>query len=279
MDYHCEQCGAEVGPTDCRQGTIAYPFTDGAGIVGAVFKVEGGAGLAPRFWIQGGKRLDAQALPSWEPPEHADLVTSELTEAQVFRHCGRVVHPKSSWRDLLKDSLATSDAVLERVADGLWIAAGPSAADIDAISAEDADLVALRDAGELARLPLVGAGPLAVPWVEHELQCGFAAEWMHEEAFEQLMVGSWHACAFVETAKALDALTGALRLAQLAFTVSGLGEEAEVTGITTPREEVYDHTLTVRSVLRLAVETAICPGDAGRLAAEHVVASLMGLEL
>ncbi len=278
LGYRCAQCGGEVTDAHCRAGALNYPFADGAGSLGAVFTARAGAVVSPRYWVQGGKRLDAQALPTWEPPVNAHVVTDRLDEDQIFSHCGRVMQPKGVWRSLLVDCSDSGEALLEQAAAGLWFAASRSEEELDEVVAEDTELASAIDRGEVAMVEL-SHEPLQVPWFGEGVPRGTLGEWGPTEASEALRDGELHACAFVETARCLDALTATLRAGRLEFSVSDAGPDTWLTDVATPRGELYPEELALGEILRFAVQTGITPGEAGRFVGEHVVASLLGLEL
>jgi hypothetical protein len=278
LGYRCAQCGGDVAPEHCRSGALNYPFADGAGSLGAVFTCSEGAVVAPRYWVQGGRRLDPQALPSWEPPASAHLVTEALTEDDIFAHCGRVMQAKGAWRSLLLDSHNTGEALVEPVARHFWIAAGPTDDAVDAVVAEDEELAALMDRGALDMIEL-GPEPPQVPWYGDETPRGLWTEWTPDGLVDGMRAGALKGYAFLSAEACLDALSSTLRAGRLEFSVSDSGPETWLTDVATPRGELYEPELAMGEILRFAALTGITPGEAGRFVGEHVVASLLGLEL
>lgn len=278
LGYRCGQCDEDVRPEDCRNGALNYPFSDGAGSLGAVFGCERGRPVDVRYWVQGGKRLDAQALPTWEPPVNAHLVTDVLSEDDVFEHTGRVMQPKGAWRALLRDALSEGEGQVEPVAAGFWIAAGASDDEVDEVVQEDPALAEALDRGALDMVALHGSMP-ELTWKRGSYVRGAPDEWMPQDVAHALVEEQLVAYAFVSAERCLDALTATLRAGRLEFAVSDAGPDTWITDVATPRGEVYEPELAMSAIVSFAVRTGMTPGEAGRFVGEHVVASLLGLEL
>lgn len=278
LGYSCAQCGGAVTADACARGALTYPFADGAGSLGAVFSARDGEAVGVRYWVEGGKRLDPQALPTWEPPPSAHKVTDRLTDDDVFTHCERVMQPKAAWRSLLLDCMDSGEALVEPVAPGFWIAAGPDDDEVDRVVAGDVALAAQMDRGEVDMFPL-GGPAVSAPWQGEEPLRGTWREWLPASVVAALEAEEICAWAYLSEARCLEALQATLRSGRLESSVSDAGPDTWVTDVTTPRGEVYEPELSMGAILTATAQTAVTPAEMGRFVGEHVVASLLGLEL
>lgn len=276
LAYPCSNCGQEVLPSMCRRGALTYGMADGSGLIQSFFPVREGQGHSPTHQLDPQRSLDPQALPQWEPDAQDARERHEaLDEELLFHHLGRLWSFKAAWRELLQEAHRSREAQLEEVAPGAWLAAASDRASLTSLLDAEPEL----QRGSLLRCDLLQR-PQGLAWLgAQQALHGAPAAWLPPELLPALRQGSLVAVACLDATPALEVLTQTLTRGRLEFTQEGQGPQAVISQIKTPRDIPWSGRLSLRAILQHAAHTAISPGDAARLAAEEVVAELLGLTL
>ncbi len=280
LGYRCSNCNAPVGPEAATRGALTYGFCDGLGVLQSLFVVREGEGREAVHTLQEDKRLDVQALPRWEVEEgHERELIHPLSEDSLYARLKRPLSLKAAWRSLLRDHAASGEGLWEAAAAGVWLCAAASAKEEARLLEHlpDPRTRARLAQGELARVGLLDAPPPQEGFWDAGLRQGAAPRWLDPKHLDGLQAGRVVAAAYLDPRLILRELTRALELARLTFEVEGEGLDARVHAIKTPRDVTYPASLKLADLARCAAHTAVTPTEAGRIAAEGVVADLLGL--
>ncbi len=273
LKYSCSNCGEPVVPGMVHRGALTYGFVGGDGVIHAFFKVDEREGIDPIFLLRERRRLDPQALPTWDADDADERDrTFELDEDMVFEALGRTMHPKGVWRSLWEEFFEDPAAQCEHVAPGCWLYLGN-----DEESLDDFEEDFPEDFEGLVRFA-VQEEPEGDRWFQGKMH-GRYAQWLPPNASGALAQNGCVALALLDPEVALREIEWALERARLEFVREGEEAQVRITNITTPRGVCWEGEIVLEDVLKFAATTAVTPSEAGRFVAEEVIAELLGLSL
>ncbi len=266
LSYACSNCGADVRPQHATRAAVTLPFADRAGLVRSFLDLQHGAITRTRHTLHPHEPFDAQALPAWDPPapDHPRDTLTHLTDEDLLLDLGRVFNLKAAWRRLLLPHDTTPRHLHASKSTTLVFA--PDDATLDAY---------LRDLHlPTPRLPfdLLTPPPPLRPLQRPEHLPGNPHAWLPTPHPQARLV------ALLDPEEARAEVASTLESAKLSYEYreDDLGVFAQ---ITTPRDTPAEQDLPLRALLARAAWTALTPGEAARLSAEELIASLLNLPI